>query len=51
MMAYAYLTVQLPMSPWPILNGGEPAVMNCLAFLYISARGGGVWSVDALRRK
>jgi len=51
MMAYAYFTVHFPMSPWPILNGGEPAAMNCFAFLYVATRGGGIWSVDALRRK
>jgi putative oxidoreductase len=50
MMAYAYFTVHLPMALWPIQNGGEPAVMNCFAFLYMAARGSGVWSVDAARR-
>jgi putative oxidoreductase len=49
MMAYAYFTVHLPMGSWPIINNGEPAVMNCFAFLYMSARGSGTWSVDALR--
>ena len=49
MMAYAYFTVHLPMGPWPIMNNGEPAVMNCFAFLYMSARGSGPWSVDELR--
>jgi putative oxidoreductase len=51
MMAYAYFTVHLPMAPWPIMNNGEPAVMNCFAFLYMCARGSGPWSVDALRLK
>ena len=51
MMAYAYFTVHLPMAPWPIMNGGEQAVMNCFAFLYMSARGSGPWSVDELRLK
>lgn len=50
MMAYAYFTVHFPMAPWPIMNGGEPAVMNCFAFLYIATRGSGIWSVDAKRR-
>jgi putative oxidoreductase len=51
MMAYAYFTVHLPMAPWPIMNNGEPAVMNCFAFLYMSARGSGTWSLDELRLK
>ena len=50
MMAYAFFTVHFPMAPWPIMNGGEPAVMNCFAFLYISARGSGPWSIDAIRK-
>jgi putative oxidoreductase len=51
MMAYAYFTVHLPMGSWPIVNNGEPAVMNCFAFLYMSARGSGTWSIDELRLK
>lgn len=34
----------------PILNQGELAIMFCFAFLFISAAGGGAWSVDALWR-
>ena len=49
MMAYAYFTAHLPTAPWPIMNNGEPAAMNCFAFLYMAARGSGPWSVDALR--
>jgi len=48
MMAYAYFTVHLPMGPWPIVNRGEPAVMNCFAFLYMAARGSGPISLDTL---
>jgi len=33
----------------PILNQGELAVMFCFVFLFISAAGGGTWSVDAAR--
>jgi putative oxidoreductase len=50
MMAYAFFTVHFPRVPWPILNGGEPAVMNCFAFLYMAVRGSGTASVDALRK-
>ena len=34
----------------PILNQGELAIMFCFVFLFISAAGGGVWSVDEARR-
>jgi len=34
---------------FPILNDGERAVLYCLVFLLIAARGSGVWSVDAAR--
>lgn len=30
----------------PILNQGELAVLYCFLFLYIAARGSGVWSLD-----
>ena len=33
----------------PIVNKGEPAVIYCFAFLFISARGAGRLSLDALR--
>lgn len=49
-MAYAYFSVHQLMGPWPIVNNGEPAVMNCFAFLYMAARGSGIWSVDAIRK-
>lgn len=35
----------------PITNGGELAVLMCFVYLYISARGGGTWSVDSARSK
>ena len=33
----------------PITNGGDLAVFMCFTYLYISARGAGIWSVDAAR--
>lgn len=33
----------------PITNGGDLAVLMCFLYLYISARGAGIWSVDAAR--
>src|SRR3954469_7151640 len=50
MMAYAYFTVHQQIGPWPIVNRGEPAVMNCFAFLYMAARGSGPLSLDTLRK-
>ena len=34
---------------FPIVNGGELAALYCFVFLYIAARGSGIWSVDAAR--
>jgi putative oxidoreductase len=33
----------------PIANGGELAVLYCFVFLYIAARGAGLWSFDGSR--
>lgn len=46
-MAFAYFMVHFQTNPtFPILNGGGMAVAFCFAFLYLSAAGGGPWSVD-----
>jgi len=47
-MAVAYWQFHFPRGAWPVLNHGEPAVLLCFIFLYLSARGGGDWSLDAL---
>ena len=44
-MAFAYFTAHLPRGSFPIQNGGELAVLYCFLFLYISARGSGIWSL------
>jgi putative oxidoreductase len=49
-MAFAYFIGHAPRGPFPLTNGGEPAVLFCFIFLYLSAAGGGYWSIDALRR-
>ena len=33
----------------PIVNKGELAALYCFAFLYLSVRGSGIWSVDQVR--
>lgn len=50
-MAVAYFMVHQPRGAWPIQNGGELAALYCFAFLYIAARGAGICSVDAVRRR
>ena len=49
LMAFAYWMVHGPQALLPIQNGGELAVLFCFVFLYIAARGSGIWSVDAAR--
>jgi putative oxidoreductase len=34
----------------PTLNEGEAAVLYCFVFLFLAAAGGGVWSIDSMRR-
>lgn len=50
-MAVAFFTQHYPQGPWPILNGGELAVLYCFLWLYFSAAGPGPVSLDALRGK
>jgi putative oxidoreductase len=49
-MAYAYFTMHAPRGAFPIQNGGELAVLYCFVFLYIAARGAGMWGVDKRSR-
>lgn len=49
-MAVAYFLAHAPRGLWPIMNGGELAVLYCFLFLYFAAVGSGRWSVDALRK-
>jgi putative oxidoreductase len=50
-MAAAYFMVHQPQGAWPIQNQGELAAVYCFAFLYIAARGAGIWSADAAMRR
>ena len=47
-MAVAYFQVHAPKSFWPVLNGGELAVLYCFVFLYFAFAGPGPWSIDAM---
>ena len=49
LMAAAYWMAHGTQDLLPILNRGELAALYCFAFLFISARGAGIWSVDAAR--
>ncbi len=53
MMAVAYFMVHAPKGFYPILNGGDLAILFCFFFLYLFFAGGGVWGLDAImtRRK
>jgi putative oxidoreductase len=50
-MAVAYFMAHAPRGLWPILNGGELPALYCFLFLYLSAVGGGPWSIDAARSR
>ncbi len=47
-MAFAYFIGHFPHGFWPILNHGEPAVLLCFIFLFLSAAGPGPFSLDHL---
>jgi putative oxidoreductase len=50
-MAVAYFMAHATRGLWPLLNGGELAVLYCFVFLYLAVAGGGEWSVDRLWRR
>jgi putative oxidoreductase len=50
-MAVAYWQFHAPRGGWPTQNEGVPAVLLCFIFLYMAARGGGDWSLDAMIRR
>jgi putative oxidoreductase len=48
-MAAAYWMAHGTEHFFPIVNRGELAVLYCFVFLFISAKGSGIWSVDGSR--
>ena len=48
-MAAAYFLAHAPQSFYPVLNGGDAAILYCFVFLYIVFAGPGPWSLDATR--
>lgn len=49
-MAYAYWTVHASAAILPLVNRGELAVVYCFVFLFIAAKGSGIYSVDRVLR-
>jgi len=47
-LAFAYFLVHAERGFWPIVNRGELAALYCFVFFYLSARGGGRYSLDAV---
>lgn len=45
-MAVAYWMAHGTKALFPIANGGELAALFCFIFLFIAAKGAGMWSVD-----
>ena len=50
MTAVAYFYAHAGRGFFPILNGGELAVLYCFTFLYLAAAGGGSISLDRMLR-
>jgi putative oxidoreductase len=49
LMAAAYWMAHGTKALLPAVNGGELAALYCFIFLFISARGAGMWSADGGR--
>jgi putative oxidoreductase len=45
-MAAAYFMAHFPVSFFPAINMGEPAVLYCFTFLFLAAAGPGPWAID-----
>jgi putative oxidoreductase len=50
-MAVAYWTFHAPRSLYPVLNGGDAAILYCFVFLLLVFTGPGAWSIDEMRGK
>jgi len=49
LMAFAYWMGHGTRALLPVINQGELAVLYSFVFLFIAARGSGIWSVDGAR--
>jgi putative oxidoreductase len=50
-MAVAYWMFHAPRSFFPVLNGGDAAILYCFVFLLLVFTGPGAWSVDGALTK
>ncbi|QLP98867.1 MAG: DoxX family protein [Rhodoblastus sp.] len=50
-MAVAYWMFHAPKSFYPVLNGGDAAILYCFVFLLFVFAGPGAMSLDQMRRK
>jgi putative oxidoreductase len=51
MTAVAYFYAHAPKGIYPILNGGELAVLYCFVLLYLAAAGSGKFGLDRIWKK
>ena len=49
-MAVAYFMAHFPNGFWPIQHQGELAALYSFLFLYIAAKGSGIWGIDTVKR-
>jgi len=47
-MAFAYFMAWAPKNFFPLVSGGDAALLYCFIFLYFFVAGAGVWSLDQL---
>ncbi|MBR0673106.1 DoxX family protein [Neoroseomonas soli] len=50
LMAAAYWMAHAPRSPYPVLNGGDAAILYSFVFLYLVFAGGGAFALDNRRK-
>jgi putative oxidoreductase len=50
-MAVPYWMFHAPQSPYPVLNGGDAAILYCFVFLLFVFTGPGAWSLDGSERR
>ncbi|MBO1073905.1 DoxX family protein [Roseomonas marmotae] len=45
-MAFAYFMAHAPRNFYPLLNGGDAAILYCFVFLYLAAAGPGSFAIN-----
>jgi putative oxidoreductase len=50
-MAFAYFLSHHPKNLYPIVNGGDAAILFCFVFLYIFFAGSGSLSLESMWKK